>query len=70
MLNSLGNILESSTEKMTNEGESTAHTELLELGIFVHNYELYIAKQINDILPTLKSMPSRIRKTGKAFFAA
>jgi len=55
---------------MTNEGESTAHTELLELGIFVHNYELYIAKQINDILPTLKSMPSRIRKTGKAFFAA
>ncbi len=31
--------------------------ELFELGIFVHDYELYTANQLNEILPLLKYIP-------------
>jgi hypothetical protein len=33
------------------------HNELLELGIYVQDYDLFISKQIGDMLPVIKSLP-------------
>jgi hypothetical protein len=43
---SIGNLRNESTE-----------AELVELGIYVQEYELYIAKQMGEIIPILRSMP-------------
>jgi hypothetical protein len=37
--------------------EDATRQELYELGIFVHDYELYTASQLNYILPILKNLP-------------
>lgn len=33
------------------------YNELYELGIYVQDYELFISKQINDVLPLIESIP-------------
>jgi hypothetical protein len=43
------------------KNEST-DAQLLDLGIYVQDYEMHIAKQLSEILPILKSMP-RIAST-------
>jgi hypothetical protein len=35
----------------------TTDSQLFDLGIYVQDYELHIAKQLSEILPVLKSMP-------------
>jgi hypothetical protein len=41
-------------------------TELYELGIYVQDYEMFISKQISEILPLVNSIPrSEIRNDGR-----
>jgi hypothetical protein len=39
------------------ETQDATTMELFELGIFVHDYELYTATQMNQIIPVLKYIP-------------
>ncbi len=44
-------------DSIGNFKSETTEAELIDLGIYVQEYELYLAKQLSDILPILKSMP-------------
>lgn len=44
--------------------------ELHELGIFVHDYELYTASQMNYLMPILKYMPRYAMRDEVVVFAA
>ncbi len=45
-------------------------TRLKELGVFVQDYELYTAKQLDDILWAIKSLPREGRRSAILGFAA
>ena len=47
-------VARSSVGMLKNE---TTEAQLLDLGIYVQDYELHTAKQLGDIIPILKSMP-------------
>ncbi len=43
---------------------------LKELGVFVQDYEIYTAKQLDDILWAIKALPRQGRKSNLIGFAA
>jgi len=62
-------LLKTSRRKDLQDKEEVL-TRLKELGIFVQDYEVYTAKQLDDILWAIKALPREGRKTSILGFAA